>query len=501
MGLSEGTGASQISIRSLPSAAASIASQSPAKVAAAQVLFDAVNADPIELSPDERYLHGHYLGYLLGGSRRRGFLLRRPLDPLNADRARLLLAMTALTLPNGDGVPIDKAAALLDDKHDVRPLLTPVVIAKYLLARSNPPKRKRFRNLRQQLQQASEHAARHLSDDQGVLNPGLMPQMLDDLRRLAPVRTEVDDQLVERWNQVSDVWRSKPEFRNAVLKYATMSAWKDPASIALWPEVVYPLIERARRQRQLRSSTEAVWDVVFGSLLHVGDAGVKMDRAIRVSVPARVVEQLDVSLDKIIDDPVLEIEPPPELIEQEGLILNGQVSAASFHDMAVDQPTRGFARLINADPIQKTLGELRDLWKEAAAAMRSSGQTMSQRHIPLGIYRLVVVPSIRSRSAGQIAIQGMHNKQIEMLVPSFTGAGTISKVLLSAWIYTNNSLALTYCDNLNNQKYIVWDAQVAQQANFDDATAFNHHLYGLGLEAPDAVDRALNKVNRPKNTV
>ena len=57
-----------------------------------------VVADPIALSADERYFCGHYLAYLLGGSRRQGFLRRRPLDPLNADRARLLLAMTWLMI-------------------------------------------------------------------------------------------------------------------------------------------------------------------------------------------------------------------------------------------------------------------------------------------------------------------------------------------------------------------------------------------------------------------
>ena len=474
-----------------------------ARSQAAQELVQAVTAAPIELEPDERYLHGHYLGYLLGGSRRRGILLRRPLDPLNADRARLLLAMTALTLPDGDAVHLDRAAALMDERHDVRPMLSPVVLAKYLQARSTPAKRRRFRHLRQQLQQASEHAARHLSDEQGVLNPGLMPQALDDLRRLAPLRTEVDDQLVERWNEVSEAWRAKPEFRDAVLRYATLSAWKDPASATLWPEVVYPLIERARRQRHLRSGTEAVWDAVFGSLLHIGDAGVKMDRAIRLSVPYEVMKELDVSIDKIIDDPIIEFEPPPEPAPQEpeGLGLKGHISAASFHDLEVDQPTRGFVRLINPDPLQKTVGDLREMWKEASNSLRSGGHSLSLGHIALGIYRLVVVPSVRSRSAGQLAIQGMVNKQVEMLVPPFTSGGPASKVLVAVWMYTNNSLAITYCDNLNNQKFIIWDAGSAQQTNCDDGATFNSHLYAIGLEAPEGVDRALTKLIQPKNPV
>ena len=63
-------------------------------------MLEAVLAEPIALSPDERYLCGHYLAYLLGGARRRGPLLRRKLDPRNADRARLLLALTAVLVGN-----------------------------------------------------------------------------------------------------------------------------------------------------------------------------------------------------------------------------------------------------------------------------------------------------------------------------------------------------------------------------------------------------------------
>ena len=44
-----------------------------------QKMLRTVLAEPVILSPDERYLMGHYLAYLLIGSRRRGLLLRRPL--------------------------------------------------------------------------------------------------------------------------------------------------------------------------------------------------------------------------------------------------------------------------------------------------------------------------------------------------------------------------------------------------------------------------------------
>ena len=93
--------------------------------ARAMVMVADVVADPIALSADERYFCGHYLAYLLGGSRRKGFLRRRPLDPLNADRARLILAMTWLMIKGPVEGTLEKAVALLESRFDVRPLARP----------------------------------------------------------------------------------------------------------------------------------------------------------------------------------------------------------------------------------------------------------------------------------------------------------------------------------------------------------------------------------------
>ena len=139
-------------------------------------------------------------------------------------------------------------------------MLSPIIVAKYLACRDSPARRKLFRQTRKAIGQASSYAQKQMIDAKGVLNPGLMPQRLEDLSLIAPPRTEVDDVLVERWNRVTDVWRNEAEFRTAVLRYATSNAHRDPASADLWPEVVYPLIERARWHRRIRPRTEAVWD-------------------------------------------------------------------------------------------------------------------------------------------------------------------------------------------------------------------------------------------------
>ena len=211
----------------------------------AREMLETILAEPVALSASERYFCGHYLAYLLGGSRRTGIFLHRPLDPRNADRARLLLAMTWLMKVGPAGGSVLRAAQLLDGKADVRPALNPVVVTKYLASRDTPAKRKNFRLARKHLQESSVRAQTHMLASNGFLNPGLMPQSLEDLRIISPIRSEIDGQLVGRWNRVAEVWRENFDFREAVLRYATTSAYRDPASADLWPEGRLPP-DRAR---------------------------------------------------------------------------------------------------------------------------------------------------------------------------------------------------------------------------------------------------------------
>jgi hypothetical protein len=469
----------------------------------ARTLIERVEAQPVPLSADERYLCGHYLAYLLGGSRRQGFLLRRPLDPLNADRARLLLAMASIVVADGTDEAIAQAAALLEQKPDVRPSLSPIVVMKYLAGRDSLAKRRRFRQLRQRLQEASPYARARLTDARGLLNPGLMPQQLADLHKIAPPRTEVDEELIRRWNRVTEIWRSNFAFRHAVLRYATRTAYRDPASYNLWPEVVYPLIERARWQRRLRSRFEAVWDALCDNL-HLPDAGLQLDTLIRQAVPVEDVVKLDIEGYEFIDEPQLAVEPAePGDRESERIAVGEGLDAQSFQELTADTiSSRAYVRLSHPDPLRLTLGQLSAHWREAYAALRTSGAKAAHAPVPIGPYRLVVVPSIRSRSAGQVAIQGMPNqKQIELLTPSLRGSGQASKPILAVWTYTNQSLVIAYVDFKGEERYIVWDALKLQQLNFPNAATLNHELFQLGLEVPDQVDRALSAGFRSRNPV
>ena len=181
---------------------------------------------------------------------------------------------------------IRDAAALLDQRIDVRAALSPVVVSKYLAARSNASLRKVFRKTRKAIGEASAYAQKRMIDAKGVLNPGLMPQRLDDLHHIAPPRTEVNDVLVERWNRVAEVWRKDPKFRVSGPALRHRRGPSRRGQHGAWPEVVYPLIERARWHRRVRSRTETVVGLPLHQVLRVPDAGVLLDRAMVRSVPA-----------------------------------------------------------------------------------------------------------------------------------------------------------------------------------------------------------------------
>jgi len=471
-------------------------SRTAAKVSsplAAEMLHSVLDA-PMILSPDERYLCGHYLAYLLGAARRQGIFLRRPLDPRNADRARLMLAMTWLMSAGPGEENVAKAAKLLDTRPEIRPALNPIVVMKYLACRDTPTKRKRFRVARKQLQDASSHAMKAMLDPNGILNPGLMPQNFEDLHKIAPARSEVDDLLVTRWNRVAEVWRTDFDFRQSVLRYATSRASKDPASIDLWPEVVYPLIERARWQRAFRPRHEALFDYVSAKVLRLPDAGVRMDRMIVKAVPVQVAEELVAEFAGFVEDPLLEDDEQVAVDPDDARL----ASVANFKNLDIEPEARakGIVALVPPEPYRISQGDLRQLWSEAMAVLGKPGGA-KPRAIPIGPYRLAVIPSVRGRSAGQVALQGMPNKQIELLTPSIRAGGSSSKPVVAVWVYQDGSVAIAHLDFKGNDKYIFWHAPNAQQFNYEDGGELNHMLYTLGMELPEQLDRVLTKKYRP----
>ena len=458
-------------------------------------------AKPIVISPEERYLCGHYLAYLLGGSRRRGLFLRRRLDAKNADRARFLLAMTWLSCIEPTDEAIERAGVLLEDRPDVRAALSPVVVIKYLASRDTFGKRKRFREIRTRLQEASAYARKSMLDARGVLNPGLMPRNFDDLAKIAPHRDAVDAHRVSLWNRVMDVWRQDDDFRQAVLRYSTRSAHLDNVTADLWPEVVYPLIEHAHWQRTFRPRYEALWDYVVGKLLRVPVPGVRLDRMMLIAIPLEVAEQFDLDLSAFVEDPRIDEDESPSgsqaNIERRPFYVGGIIPR---EERPSDDDAPRFqvkVPLSPPEPFLFTQNVLRNLWEGAI-----DGQDIAERPrvlhrtIPVGQYKLAVIPTVRGRSGESVraVLQGMQQgKQIEIFTPSARARNSVSRTVIAIWIYQDASMAAVHLDHHYKERYILWHAPDAQQFNFDYLEELRHRLSSLNLEVPEQLDRILSK--------
>ena len=456
-------------------------------------------ATPIVISPDERYLCGHYLAYLLGGSRRQGIFLRRPLDARNADRARLLLAMTWLSSVEPSDEEIERASVLLEDRPDVRAALSPVVVIKYLACRDTFGKRKRFRHVRKRLQEASAYARTTMLDANGVLNPGMMPRTLDDLATIAPPLDTLDAHRVSLWNRVTEVWRHVDDFRQAVLRYATRSDHLDTVSADLWPEVVYPLIERAHWQRTFRPRHEAIWDYLVGTLLHVPVPGVRLDRMMVIAVPLEVAEQLAKDLFPFVDDPQLdEDEPIPSesrKTDEPRPIYVGSTIPREEPSTDDDSPRfKVLVPLAPADPFLFTQNVLRDLWEGAMDAQDNYARpVLLHRTLPVGQYELAVIPTARGRSSVRAILKGMQQgKQIEIFTPIARESDSASRTVIAIWIYQDASMAVVHLDFHYKERFILWHAPDAQQFNFDYYEELRQRLSTLNLQVPDQLDRILS---------
>ena len=184
-----------------------------------------------------------------------------------------------------------------------------------------------------------------------------------------------------------------------------------------------------------------------------------------------------------------------------------QVSLAEIAAESVDvRQGQRLVRLADPDPLRFVQGELHELWKEALAALqqaqaRPGAKPPTHRHVPVGPYRLAVIPSIRGRAAGQIAIQGMAQKQIELTTPTVRTKGSAGKPLVAIWVYRDNSLVIAHLDFMGSERYVLWHAPKSHQLNFDDPADLNHELFSLGMEVPDQLDKVLSRWFKPRKTV
>jgi len=469
-------------------------------------MLRAVLAEPVLLGAEERYLYGYYAAYLLVGSRRKSFRARKKLERLNADRARLVLGLTYALGAADSQTAVAEAARLFDEGVEVRPALNPAILAKFLSWRETPARRRSLRQFRKAIQEASPYVRERLTDDRGAINVGLIPRSLDDLRGLAP-RREVGDELVERWNRLADAWREHPEVRDAVLRYAGGAAYRDPAAVAMWPEVVYPLVEIARWQRARAGAFRRGLRFLTSRVLRIPDPAERLHRMLKRHLADRVVEQLDRSALQL-ERALADAEPDePAADDQETSGAERMVVAADPARVGaivddVDRRDDGQVSLVDVDPIRIFQSELHELWKEGVAALREGGgrapADSRRRHLPLGPYRLAVVPSIRGASAGQVVAQGMPGKQIEMLTPSLRSAGFRDRALLAAWVYADGSLLLAHVDPRNSESYVLWDAARNRHSTYADPAVVERDLEAAGMEVPESLGRALRRGFKPQ---
>jgi serine/threonine-protein kinase len=352
----------------------------------------------------------------------------------------------------------------------------------------------------------------------GELNPGLMPRTLADLAMIAPPRDSLDAHRVSLWNRVSDVWRQDDKFRQAVLRYATRSDQLDAGSADLWPEVVYPLIERAHWQRTFRPRYEALWDYVVGKLLRVPLAGVRLDRMMIIAIPVEVAEQLDLDLSTVVDeaqfsddlsafldDSRLDLEPvsPTEsqVIQQPRPIYVGGVIPREEQPDDDTPRVKPMVPLLPPGPFQFTHAALRKLWEEATDAPdKSAGPRPPNRTIPVGPYELAVVPTgggrqgVRSGSAIRAILLGLQQrgKQIEMFTPPAQATECGSRPVIAIWTYQDGSAAIVYVDFQYKERFILWDAPGARQINYDYAEELRQALSTMSLEISGPLQRILS---------
>jgi hypothetical protein len=229
----------------------------------------------------------------------------------------------------------------------------------------------------------------------------------------------------------------------------------------------------------------------------------------RVWYSTPLVAELDNEMKLFADNPRLDDEADPFAAaapnEDDRLTATLNDSRVNLAELVVeDKESTGPMPLADPNPIRFSQGELHELWKEALSALQSQAQVRpgakpaTHRHVAIGPYRLVVIPSIRGRAAGQIAIQGMTNKQIELSTPTVRTKGSSSKPLVAVWVYVDNSLVIVHLDFMNSERYVLWHAPKGHQLNFDNAADLNHELYALGLEIPDQIDRVLARGFKPR---
>ena len=106
-----------------------------------------------------------------------------------------------------------------------------------------------------------------------------------------------------------------------------------------------------RWQRRSRTHAEAAWDAVVGRLLHLGDAGVELDRLLTRAVPAQVVAQIDDSVNLLVRKPPIDEDEDDEAApadETDRLTASLPSGAVNMAEIADDEAERDQEKSLTA---------------------------------------------------------------------------------------------------------------------------------------------------------
>ena len=149
-----------------------------------------------------------------------------------------------------------------------------------------------------------------------------------------------------------------------------------------------------------------------------------------------------------------------------------------------------------AEPFLFTQEILRELWEEAVGSQENPRPGVLQRTLPIGPYRLAVLPSgrNRTRSTVTVVLRGLHlGKEIEFLTPAIHAKGAASKTVIAIWIYKDGSMAVIHFDFQFKERYTLWHTPKAHQFNYGNIEDLKYMLTTAGMETPERIDDILAK--------
>ena len=361
--------------------------------------------------------------------------LAGPLEPRNADRARLLLGLTYAIWPRADDEAIQRCRRLLDQRIEVRPSLSPIVVAKYLpAATARPGASSSARRARPSEASALRPEAHDRRQGRAQPRPDAAAAGRPEPARPGPRRGRRRPGRAVEPGRRGLARPARFPHRRAPLRH--QQGPPRPGQHGLLARGRLPLDRAGPLASPDPSRTEAIWDyLAAGSSTSPTPASCSTGPRPRRPAPWSPSSTTRWSSWSRTPGSTTTrpIRSPADEADRLTASLSRQPSAWSSSPPSRASPTRtracapGRPRPAPVPPgsAPRALeGGLKALQSRPGAGPGQAGQPPARPGRPLSADR---IPSIRGRAAGQIAIQGMANKQIELTTPTFRTKGSAGK--------------------------------------------------------------------------